>query len=117
MSVYNVIEYSNIYSMTFGSLWQYCSDEPYVDINSAIVDFPANNNNSASFYNNVTRCVKIMVPLKCLSNFWRTLGMSLINCEINLILTWFANCFIIDDPVNDQVPTFAKLIQNVMFQL
>ena len=32
--------------------------------------------------------------------------MPLINCEINLILTWSANCFIIDDPVNNQMPTF-----------
>ena len=36
-----------------------------------------------------------MVPLNYLSNFWRTLEMSLINPEINLILTWFANCVII----------------------
>ena len=32
--------------------------------------------------------VEIMVPLKYLSNFWRTLEMPLINCEVNLILTW-----------------------------
>ena len=48
-----------------------------------------------------------MVPLKYLSNFWKALEMSLINCEINLILTWSANCFIIDAPVNNQVPTFT----------
>ena len=36
--------------------------------------------------------VKIMLPLNCLSNFWRTLEMPLINCEINLMLTWSANC-------------------------
>ena len=35
--------------------------------------------------------VEIMVPLKYLSNFWRTLEMPLINCEVNLILTWSAN--------------------------
>ena len=35
-----------------------------------------------------------MVPLKYLSNFWRTLEMPLINCEINLILTWSSNCVI-----------------------
>ena len=35
--------------------------------------------------------VEIMVPLKYLSNFWRTLEMSLINCEVNLILTWSAD--------------------------
>ena len=36
-----------------------------------------------------------MVPLEYLSNFWRTLEMSLINCEVELILAWFANCVII----------------------
>ena len=34
------------------------------------------------------------MPLKCLSNFWRTLEMPLINCEINLILIWSENCVI-----------------------
>ena len=38
--------------------------------------------------------VKIAVLLKYLSNFWRTLEISFINCEINLILTWFADCVI-----------------------
>ena len=35
-----------------------------------------------------------MVPLKYLSNFWRTLAMPLINCEVNLILTWSSTCII-----------------------
>ena len=39
-----------------------------------------------------TKTVKVMVPLKYLSNFWKTFEMSLINCEINLILTWSASC-------------------------
>ena len=38
--------------------------------------------------------VEIMVPLKYLSNFWRTLEMPLINCEVNLILTWSSTCVI-----------------------
>ena len=38
--------------------------------------------------------VEIIVPLKYLSNFWRTLEMSLINCEVNLILTWSPTCII-----------------------
>ena len=50
---------------------------------------------------------KIMVPSKNSNNFWRTLEMPLINCEINLFQTWSANSFIIDHPVNNQVPTFA----------
>ena len=35
-----------------------------------------------------------MVPLKYLSNFWRTLDMPLITCEVNLILTWSSTCVI-----------------------
>ena len=51
--------------------------------------------------------VEIMVPLKYLSNFWRTLEMPLINCEVKLILTWSACCVIIYTNVNNQVPTFT----------
>ena len=48
-----------------------------------------------------------MVPLKYLSNFWTTLEMPLINCEFNLILTWYADFVIIYTNVANQVPTFA----------
>ena len=48
-----------------------------------------------------------MVPLKYLSNFWRTLEMSLINCEVELILTWSADCVIIYTDVANQVPIFT----------
>ena len=48
-----------------------------------------------------------MVPLKYFSNFWRTLEIPLINCEIELILTWSTNCVIIYTDVNNQVPTFT----------
>ena len=41
-----------------------------------------------------TKDVEIVVPLKYLSNFWRTLEMLLINCEINLILTWSSKCML-----------------------
>ena len=47
-----------------------------------------------------------MVPLKYLSNFWRTIEMPLINCEINLILTWSANCVINYTNAANQNPTF-----------
>ena len=51
--------------------------------------------------------VEIMVSLKYLSNFWRTLEMSLINCEINIILTWSTNCLIVSTNVANQNATFA----------
>ena len=48
-----------------------------------------------------------MVPLKYLSNFWRTSEMPLINCEIELILTWSRNSVIISTNVADQIATFT----------
>ena len=51
--------------------------------------------------------VEIMVPLEYLSNFWRTLEMSAINCEVNLILTWSPNCVILYTNVPNQIPTFT----------
>ena len=48
-----------------------------------------------------------MVPLKYLRNFWRILEMPLINCEVELILTWSAGCVIICTDVADEVPTFT----------
>ena len=71
-----------------GSLWQYYRDE-------------SNDNlaNSESFKSEIKitgktpaagneKNVEIIVPLKYLSNFWRTLEMTLINFEVNLLLTW-----------------------------
>ena len=52
--------------------------------------------------NDGTKNVEIIVLLKYLSNFWRALEMSLINCEIILILTWSTNCVIISTNVANQ---------------
>ena len=117
MPMYNLIEYSDNYSKTSGSLWQYCKDRPAVNNNGDIVDFNgANATDSFNFKAKITgqtdddgeiNNVEIMVPLKYLSNFWRTLEMPLINCEVELILNWSANCVIIYTNVNNQVPTFT----------
>ena len=94
MPMYNLIEYSDNYSKTSGSLWQYYKDDPKNNIAQ-----------SESFKSKVkitgetpgdgnTKDVEILVPLKCLSNFWRPLEMPLINCEINFELTWSKDCVI-----------------------
>ena len=94
MPMHNLIEYSNNYTKTSGSLWQYYRDEP----NDNLTD-------SESFKSKIKitrkapatgneKYVEIMVPLKYLSNFWRTIEMPLINCEANLILTWSSACVI-----------------------
>ena len=49
MPMYNLIEYGDAYSKTSGSLWQYYRDEPTLNANDEIIEFPANNNNNASF--------------------------------------------------------------------
>ena len=52
--------------------------------------------------NNLTKNgVKIVVPLKYLSNFWRNLDIPLINCEVELILFWFKNCVLINKSARD----------------
>ena len=56
--------------------------------------------------NNGTKAVQIIVPLNYLSNFWRTLETPLINCEINLFLTWSAN-YVIANAAANQATTFA----------
>ena len=56
--------------------------------------------------NDGTKAVQIMVPLKYLSNVWRTPEMPLINCEINLILTWSANC-VLSNAAANQATRFA----------
>ena len=48
-------------------------------------------------HNNLTKNdVKVVVPLKNLSNFWKILNIPLINCEVELIFTWFKNCVLIE---------------------
>ena len=57
--------------------------------------------------NNRAKSVELMVQLKHLSNFWRTLEMPLFTCEINLILTRFANCVIVLTDAVNQGATLA----------
>ena len=54
-----------------------------------------------------------MVPLKYLSNFWRTLEMPIINCEIALDLNWSENCVIVATDIADQGATFSIADTNI----
>ena len=115
MPMYNLIEYSDNYTKTTGSLWQYCKDIPARNANDDIVIF-AENNTTDSFKfkakitgqtgNDGTKDVEIMVPLKYLSNFWRTLEMPLINFEVNLILTWSSKGVLVATAIQNQAATF-----------
>ena len=115
MPMYNLIEYSDNYAKTTGSLWQYCKDIPARDNDNEITIFTRNNlTDSFNFKvkfsqtgNDGTKDVEIMVPLKYLSNIWRTLKMPLINCEVNLILTWSSTCVIVSTGSANQAATFS----------
>ena len=107
MPMYSLHEYSKNYRKTTGSLWNYYRDEPSSTIgannithsilNSESFDYKGNFMENGVTHDNLTKNdVKVVVPLKHLSNFWRHLDMPLINCEVELILTWFKNCGLID---------------------
>ena len=101
MQMCNLIEYSSSYSETTGTLWFYSKDEAN-NFNADIV----NDDNFKSFKckakllantaaqhapnapNGILKNAAISVPLKYLSNFWRSLKMPLINCKVELKLRW-----------------------------
>ena len=116
MPTYNLIEYSDNYAKTTGSLWQYSKDIPARNNNNQIVNFGTNNltdsfNFKVKFTGQTgddgTKDIEIMIPLKYLSNFWRTLEMPLINCKVNLILTWSSTCALVATNIQNQNATFA----------
>ena len=126
MPMYNLIEYSDNYSDTSGSLWDFKRDEI---VNNADV---TNDDNAPSFKykanligntenNGTKKGVKIAVPLKYLSNFWRSLEIPLINCKVELSLKWIENC-VLTTAANANKATFkitdAKLyVPNVTLSI
>ena len=116
MPMYNLIKYSANYAKTTGSLWKYCKDIPARNNNNEITKFTGGNTTDSFNFkakitdqtgNDGTKDVEIMVSLKYLSNFWRTLEMPLINCDVNLILTWSSTCVLIATNILNQNATFA----------
>ena len=106
MPMYSLIEYSDNYQDSSTTLYQYKRDEPPED--DAVADLTADNSSSFKYKinlldnpvvaNNVAkRSVKVVVPLKYLSNFFRSLQMPLINCKIKLNLTWKKECVLSTD--------------------
>ena len=105
MPMYNLIEYSDNYQDSSAALYQYKRDEP--PEGDAVADLTADNSSSFKYkiklLSNVTEVagdtagvrrlnVKVAVPLKYLSNFFRSLEMPFINCKIKLNLTCKKEC-------------------------
>ena len=104
--MYNLLEYSRNYRKITGSFWNYYRDKPnsgtdanninHSILNSESFDYKANFIEDGVTQNNLTKNdVKIVVPLKHLSNFWRSLNIPLINCKIEVIFTCLKICVLI----------------------
>ena len=122
MPMYNLLEYSKNYRKTTGSLWNYYRDEPSNPLSSnsesfkyktSIVGKTPQNNDSLTN-------AEVVIPLKHLSNFWRSLDIPLINCEVEIILTWSKNCVLADMTVRaagNNVPTAIVAPSGATFQI
>ena len=106
MPMYNLIEYSDNYSDTSGSLWQFKWDQQPINNNEPFIDITAENSSSFKYKSNLIgdtnadganrkkEVVKIVVRRKYLSNLWRSLEVPLINCKVELSLEWYENCIL-----------------------
>ena len=118
MSMYNLVEYSDNYSDKSGSLWQFKKEEPpanTVDLNVNNGVFKSESKYKSALIRKTTYAVnntyssKIVVPLKYLINFWRSLEMSLINSKIHLELNWIEN-YILSSDGNSLLLYLLKII-------
>ena len=109
MPMYDLIEYSDNYQDSPATLYQYKRDEP--PENDAVADLTDDNSSSFKYKvsllgnpvaaNNIARRnVKVVVQLKYLRNFFRSLEMPLINCKIKLNLAWKKECVLSTDNGN-----------------
>ena len=122
MSMYNLIEYLDNYQDSSATFYQYKRDKP--PEGDPIPNLVVNNSNSFKYKvellgdpvvaNHIARRnVKVVVPLKYLSNFFRSLEMPLINCKIKLNLTWKKNAYY---QMMMVILYLLSMIQNCTFQ-
>ena len=105
MPMHNLIEYSDNYADSFGSLYQFERDESPMNDNNNYLNVALDNSTSFKYKTSLLgkaddvdgndrslKNTKIVVPLKYLSSFFRSLEMPLINCKIHLELNWNNDC-------------------------
>ena len=105
MPMYYLLEYSKNYEKTSGSLFNYYRDESKehkVGAGDDAINISIRNSKSFDYKTEIIGSldaeeegVKIAIPLKYLGNFWRSLDIPLINCEITLILSWYKECVLV----------------------
>ena len=114
MPMYNLIEYVKNYRKTSGSLFSYYRDQPNSSKHNDGINYSIKNSPSFDYKSSILPRVpnynanpletdeldlevkvEIVGPLKHLGNFWRSLDMPLINCEITLLLSWYKECVLV----------------------
>ena len=131
--MYNLLEYSKKDSIISETLWNYNGDK----VNNSTIE--NNDANNFRIHNNKTKTCKsfeyrakligstpdnggrldteIIVPLKYLSNFWRSLDLPLNNCEIELDLSWSRYCVISEiSRTSRAVPNTNAVVYQVIAQ-
>ena len=102
MPMYNLLEYSKNYRKRTGSLWNYKRDEPSnpLSSNSEFFKYRTSIVGKTPQNNDSLMNTKVVIPLKHLSHFWRSLDIPFINFEVELILTWSKNWVLADMKAN-----------------
>ena len=120
--MYSLLEYIKNYSDTTGSLWNYYRDESN---GGAVrnINYSIKNSKSFGYKTSITgnlegnkaekNDIEIVVPLKYLSNFWRTLEIPLINREVSLTLAWSENCVITSKSTREANPDAGPAVAGI----
>ena len=133
LPMYNLLEYIPNYRKTAVNLWIYCRYKPSNPLFFSSESFKYKKSITGNTYNFLD-CdgeydaekvrkneAEIFAPLKHLNNSWRTLEIPLINCEIEMILTWSKNSVLPDMAVraagNNDKPTAIVAPNGLEFQL
>ena len=110
-------------------MWNYYRDEPSNHLSTNSESFKYKTNITGNTYNlgdseadyDANKVGKnkteVVIPLKHLSNFWRALNIPLINCEVELILTWSKNCVLADMTVNADADPAIVAPSGAIFQI
>ena len=127
MPMYNLLEYSKNYEKTSGSLFNYYRDEPSettIGADNNAINISIRNLKSFDYKTKIIGSldagedekedVTIAIPLKYLGNFWRSLDIPLINCEIRLILFWYKECVLVGRTFRGPPAAATNLINSPM---
>ena len=130
--MYILLEYSKNYEKTSGSLFNYYRDEPNeaeIANDNGAINISIRNSKSFDYKSKIVgtlaanfleKEVTIVIPLKYLGNFWRSLDIPLIHCEITLVLSWYKECVLVSGAHRGPpaaAPAFITSPENAKFEI